>query len=197
MTPFTLDTPRLRIRAFIPQDAATILRIFDEAFGNEHVSDKEAALQEMTEWTHWSALNHVWFPKMGQAPYGDRAIVLKSDNSLIGSVGFVPLIDAFEQIPEITHTPSRYNIPEFGLFWVIDPAHQGKGYASESAQAMVDYAFKELRLKRIVATTAHANVASQTVMKKIGMTLYKNPLPEPHWLQVVGMLQNTTVQGEP
>ncbi len=30
------------------------------------------------------------------------------------------------------------NSLEFGLFWMIDPAHQHKGYAKEAAQAMID-----------------------------------------------------------
>jgi len=76
------------------------------------------------------------------------------------------------------------------LLWVIDPIHQRQGYATEAAQAMVEYAFKQLRVKRIIATTEFANVASQNVMRKIGMRLTRNPLPEPSWLEVVGVLEN-------
>ena len=28
-------------------------------------------------------------------------------------------------------------MPEFAPFWTIDPAHQGHGYATEAAQAMI------------------------------------------------------------
>lgn len=128
---------------------------------------------------------------MQQAPYGDRAIVLKSSGALIGSVGYDALLMPFDQIPGIgIGTPSGYYTPEFGMFWTIDTSHQRQGYASEAAQAMIDYAFQRLRLKRIIATTAYSNVGSQGVMKKVGMTLIHNPLPEPPWLQVVGVLEN-------
>jgi RimJ/RimL family protein N-acetyltransferase len=144
----------------------------------------------------WNRLNHEWFPKIEQFPYGDRAIVLKENGALIGSVGFFALIDAFEQIPELANggvpfASRKYNTAEVGLFWVIDPQFQKKGYATEAAQAFVDYAFHQLRLKRILATTAYTNEASQQVMKKLGMRLTRNPLPEPEWLQVVGILENT------
>jgi hypothetical protein len=51
-------------------------------------------------------------------------------------------------------------------------------------------AFKQLRLRRIIATTEYSNVASQGVMQKLGMTIARNPLPKPSWLQIVGILEN-------
>ncbi len=111
---------------------------------------------------------------------------------LIGSVGYAPLLNVFEQIPElrVSDAPSGYNTPEFGLFWVIDPAYRRQGYATEAAQAMIDRAFRQMRLKRIIATTEYSNEASQQVMRKLGMKLSHNPLSEPAWLQVVGILEN-------
>ena len=64
------------------------------------------------------------------------------------------------------------------------------GYASEAAQALIDYAFQELRLKRIVATTSYDNIGSMGVMRKLGMRVEENLLGEPPWLQVVGVLEN-------
>jgi hypothetical protein len=55
---------------------------------------------------------------------------------------------------------------------------------------MISYAFNELRLKRIIATTEYANIASQGIMQKLGMQIMRNPLPEPSWLQIVGILEN-------
>ena len=56
---------------------------------------------------------------------------------------------------------------------------------------MAEFAFKQLLLKRIIATTEYTNVASQGVMRKIGMRVTRNPLTEPGWLQVVGVLDST------
>src|SRR5262249_60214461 len=98
----------------------------------------------------------------------------------------------FEQLPAL-HAPAQPSglaTSEIGLFWVIEPAQQQQGYATEAAQALIEYAFRQLRLKRILATTEYSNTASQGVIRKRGMALLHNPLPEPHWVQVVGVLQN-------
>jgi RimJ/RimL family protein N-acetyltransferase len=55
---------------------------------------------------------------------------------------------------------------------------------------MVGYAFDKLQLARIVATTENDNVRSIAVMKRLGMSIERNPLGEPHWFQTVGVLMN-------
>lgn len=187
-----LDTERLIIQAFGPDDLEMIQRILTQTF------DDGLTLVERQAWLHWSQLNDEWFPKMHQTPYGDRAIVLKSSGDVIGSVGYVPVHAPFDQIPELRATAmiSGYATTEVGLFWVIDPQHQKRGYATEAARAVIDYAFKELRLRRIIAMTEYDNLASQQVMQKVGMTLTRNPQLEPPWLQVVGVLKNDTDQRE-
>ena len=55
---------------------------------------------------------------------------------------------------------------------------------------LIDFAFQQLRVKRLIATTEYDNLASIGVMRKLGMTLAKNPLPDPPWLQVVGILDH-------
>ena len=88
------------------------------------------------------------------------------------------------------NSPSVYRVPEMGLFWAIDPQHQRHGYATEAAQALIDFAFQQLRAKRLIATTEYDNAASMGVMRKLGMRIERNPFPQPAWLQVVGILQN-------
>lgn len=190
----TIETARLLIRPFAPEDLTTIHRILEQAFGDGGSIEDPAALQERRSWLHWSILNQEWLPKLHQFPYGDRAVALKATAELIGSVGYVPLLDVYDQLPELAGSvPSTgYATPEVGLFWAIDPRHQGQGYATEAAQAMIDYAFTRLRLKRVIATTDYENGASQRVMRKVGMTLARNPSPDPPWLQVVGVMDNNS-----
>jgi ribosomal-protein-alanine N-acetyltransferase len=186
-----LETPRLIVRPFVPEDLRAIHRILDLTFGDGSSIDNPAALQERQSWLAWSILNQAWFPKLHQPPYGERAVVLKASDTLIGAIGYVPCLDRFGQIPGFGTggQASSDATPEFGLFWAIDPDHQRHGYATEAARAMIRHAFAELRLKRIIATTEYDNRASQAVMRKLGMRLEHNPLPEPHWLQVVGILE--------
>lgn len=185
-----LKTERLIIRTFTEDDLLIIHRILDEAFGEGKLSDDVTTLEERRSWLQWSILNQEWFPKILQFPYGDRAIVLKSTGELIGSVGYVPLTAPFGQIPELGSHRNGFFTTEVGLFWVIGAEYRGNGYATEAAQAMIDHAFNILHLERVIAATEYINTASQAVMRKLNMTLAANPLPEPHWLQVVGILYN-------
>lgn len=185
-----IETARLIIRPFVRDDLAVIHRILDQDFG-EAGSDR-ASLDDPRSWLEWQILNQEWFERMRQPPYGDRAIVLKASNQLVGAVGYVPCLAPFEQIPELLGTarPSGCYTTEFGLFYAIDPEYQRQGYATEAARAMLDYALRQLLIKRVVAKTDYANIASQKVMRKLGMKITRNPLPEPRWLQVVGVSEN-------
>jgi len=83
--------------------------------------------------------------------------------------------------------PARFT-SEMGLFWAVASAHRRRGYAAEAGGALVTYAFDTLGLLRVVATTRHDNVASIGVMRKLGMRVLSNPLPEPRWFQAVGVV---------
>ncbi len=79
---------------------------------------------------------------------------------------------------------------EVGLYYALAPAARGRGYATEAGGALLGYGFEVLRLGRIVATTTRENLASQGVMRRLGMRLLENPWPEPPWLQIVGVRDN-------
>jgi ribosomal-protein-alanine N-acetyltransferase len=187
-----IETNRLIIRPFVSDDLKAIHVILEQTFGDGSKVNDQAALQERRSWLQWSILNQEWLPKLHQLPYGDRAVILKSTQIVIGAVGFVPLLDVYEQIPGLwkESVTGKYTTPEVGLFWVVGPGYQRQGYASEAARGLIEYGFKHLRLKRILATTEYANIASQMVMQKVGMKITHNPLPEPAWLQVVGVIEN-------
>jgi RimJ/RimL family protein N-acetyltransferase len=52
----------------------------------------------------------------------------------------------------------------------------GKGYATESAKACIDYGFKHFNLNRIIGDAIKENTASINVFKKLGMTYLKDSL---------------------
>jgi [ribosomal protein S5]-alanine N-acetyltransferase len=56
------------------------------------------------------------------------------------------------------------------LGYAISRSHWGKGIATEAVRAAIAWAFSELRLIQIWASTDIANVRSQRVLEKIGMT---------------------------
>ena len=188
-----LETPRLVIRPFCMDDLQPVHRLFDVELREAELGTVGAqTLPERAEWLQWAVLNYVQLAKLYQPPYGDRAVVHKQTQQLIGACGFVPCLNAFEQCAVLSPAPPQSRdwlaTPEVG--YAMTPPLQGQGYATEAAQALVDYAFQHLRLKRIVATTTYENAASMGVMRKIGMRIARNPYPEPPWLQVVGVLEN-------
>jgi ribosomal-protein-alanine N-acetyltransferase len=186
-----LETARLIIRPFSSGDSPSLIqRILDQEFGD--AGSDSAALKDAESWLEWQILNQEWFKRMRQPPYGDRAITLKKGGTVIGAVGYVPCLAPFEQFPELRSAsePSRYYTAEFGLFYAIDPEYQRQGYATEAARAMLEYAFNQLHVKRVIAMTDYANEASQNVMRKLAMIVTRNTLLEPRWLQIVGILEN-------
>jgi len=191
----TLQTSRLSIRPFVMEDLQDVYQLLDVDLGEVNFgSDHMSTMTERADWLNWTILSYEQLAKLDQPPYGDRAAVLRSTGQLVGACGFVPCLNAFEQLPSFTSfgkapRPNLYST-QFGLFYAISPSHQRQGYATEAASALVEYAFKDLRLGCIVATTDYDNVASMGVMRKIGMRIEKNPLAEPPWLQVVGILEN-------
>lgn len=192
-----LKTERLIIRPFVLDDLQAAHHLFDVELHNADLgTDKMETLEERLEWLQWAMLNPVQLARLHQPPYGDRAIVLKSNRQIIGACGYVPCLNAFERLPYFASriapgSPGRYST-EFGLFYAISPSYRRQGYASEASQALVDYAFRHLSLNRVIAETNYDNIASQGVMRKLGMRIEINPGLEPPWLQVVGIIENTT-----
>jgi RimJ/RimL family protein N-acetyltransferase len=60
--------------------------------------------------------------------------------------------------------------PAVEVGWRLAREHWGHGYATEAAQAAVEFGFEELGLDEIVALTTPANRRSRRVMEKLGMT---------------------------
>ncbi len=180
-----LKTDRLTVRDFAPGDFDVVHRILDLE-GN---FDAPASREDRRNWFDWSIMNYNAFASLYQPPWGERAITLKETGEIIGVVGYSTMFHPLTEMLEGKSPAQAKWHPEMGLFWVITPAHQGKGYASEAARVLIDYAFDNFNLKRIVANTDFDNLASQGVMKKLGMTLSRNEDGEPKWFEVLGVLE--------
>jgi len=89
--------------------------------------------------------------------YGLFAVELKDSGKFIGFTGLaVPSWEA-------DFTPCT----EIG--WRIYKGYWGKGYATEAAKKVLNFAFSKLKLEEVVAFTSHFNIPSIKVMKRIGM----------------------------
>ena len=93
------------------------------------------------------------------------AITLKGENKLIGSC------DLCVASPENKEGWLGYCLNRH--FW-------HKGYATETAKALLDYGFQQLGLHRIFATVDLDNITSRNVLEKTGMQ-YEGHLREHKW----------------
>ncbi len=93
-----------------------------------------------------------------QHGFGRWVVEIPGEASFIGLVGL-------GAVPFEAHFT-----PAVEAAWRLSRAHWGRGYASEAAQASLDYGFAELRLAEIVAFTVPANLRSRRVMERLGMT---------------------------
>jgi [ribosomal protein S5]-alanine N-acetyltransferase len=107
-----------------------------------------------------------------QWPRGDvgLAIELKSERRLIGSINL--------RVPDEANRTG-----DFG--YVLNRDYWGHGYTTESARAVLNVAFNELKLHRVWATCHEQNRASYRVMEKLGMRreglMVKSTLQRGEW----------------
>lgn len=87
-------------------------------------------------------------------PYelGNFAIVLKENNKMIGT------IELYNYVP--------YFKAELG--YALNPAYWGQGLVKEAGEAVLEFGFTRLDLKRIEAGTFVDNIQSQRVCEKLG-----------------------------
>ena len=82
------------------------------------------------------------------------AIIHKSDNILIGTCGF-------------PGPPDPSGVAE--IAYGIAPAYQGRGYATEAAKSLIEFAVKDQRVRTIRAHTLAETNASTRVLEKCGL----------------------------
>ncbi len=87
--------------------------------------------------------------------FGFWAAERRSDGQLVGAIG----IRRLEEAPG----------PGIEAGWRLAHAAWGQGYATEGARAALDWGLAHIETPEILAFTAASNLASQAVMRRIGM----------------------------
>lgn len=149
--PRRVDTERLTLRSWRPEDLEPLVAIFAEKqvwqypLRRGRTRDETASFLErqLAAWER-RALS-VW------------AAELRATGELIGYIGLtVP-----EFLPEI--------LPTVEVGWRIHPRHWGQGLATEGGHASLRVGFEQLELERIVSIAEPDNPASTAVMERLGM----------------------------
>ncbi|WP_107922965.1 GNAT family N-acetyltransferase [Lysinibacillus parviboronicapiens] len=137
-----IKSPRLVIREFEPDDWQAVYAYTSDMNVMKYIPEGVFSEKDAKNFVSENMEEAKNFP-----------VILVEENILIGHMVF------HQYFGEHTY--------EIG--WVFNPDYYNKGYASEAAQALLNYGFKDMQLHRIIATCQPQNIASYKVMEKIGM----------------------------
>ena len=147
---FIATTERLALRHFHILDAEPMYRVF----GDPEVMRFGDGVQTK-EWVDaWirTCLER-YYRTRGFGPY---AVVERKSQAVIGYCGLFFFPDINGQ-------------PEVEVGYRLERSTWGRGYATEAARAVRDFAFGDLGMQRLIAIIDPSNTASIRVAEKIGM----------------------------
>ena len=148
-----LATDRLILRWLEPGDAAFILELLNQPsflhfIGDRGVGTIEGAREYIAQGPGRSYAEH---------GFGLYLVELKDDRRPIGMCGLL----------------RRQTLEDVDLGFAFLPRYWARGYAYESARAVLAHAKADFGLKRIVAITASDNEAAIRLLEKLGMRFEK------------------------
>jgi RimJ/RimL family protein N-acetyltransferase len=145
-----LTTPRLLLRPFELSDAPQV----QELVGDKAIADTTLNIPypyENSMAVQWISTHK---SKSEAGELINLAITLSHTQELIGSIGLI--------------SNKRFNHAELG-YW-RGKKYWNNGYCTEAAKAVLELAFNQLDLHKVIANHITRNSNSGKVMRKIGMT---------------------------
>jgi RimJ/RimL family protein N-acetyltransferase len=149
-----LETDRLIVRRFKERDIPDVLVYSqheeDDRFRKRNI-DWKLTEESVRQW---------WTPMITMKPeeaihWLSLVIELKAEQRVIGNVGF---------------NAKRTGEHLQGMIgWTLGKAHEGNGYATEAASALLDYLFHAAGFHRVYALTSPRNAKSWRLMERLGM----------------------------
>ncbi|HEY6643017.1 GNAT family N-acetyltransferase [Povalibacter sp.] len=149
-----VETPRLVLRRFTPEDAAFLLGLLNEPSFIANIGDR--GLRTIEDARRF--IVEVPMASYDKHGHGHFRVELKETGAVIGTCGLI----------------RRDYIGETDVGFAYLPAHWGKGYAYEAAVAVMEFGRTTLGLQRIVAVVSPHNTASIRVLEKLGLR-YSGP----------------------
>ncbi len=144
-----VETPRLILRRLTLDDAEFILRLLNEPSFLEFIGDKGVrTLDDARDYLLKGPMAS--YETFG---FGLNLVKLKQDGTPIGMCGLL----------------KRETLPDVDLGFAFVPEFWFKGYAVESAAAVLEHGRHTFGLRRIVGIAKPENYASIKVLEKLGM----------------------------
>jgi RimJ/RimL family protein N-acetyltransferase len=162
-----LETPRLQLRQFEPGDLDALHEMFSREDTVRWLYEDPPTLEQDRARLE-RRMRNLRFGVTGDAL--GLAAVLRDDGTLVGDLSL------------FLHS-AEHRQGEIGF--IFHPDHQGRGYATEAAGALLDVAFDTFDLHRVAGRLEARNVASARVLEKLGMHreahLVENELVKGEW----------------
>ena len=147
-----LETSRLRLREFVPQDADALAAVLGDPVAMQYYPapfDRKGVEE-------WIERNIGRYQRDG---HGLWAMVLKDSGELIGDCGCT-----LQEVEGTNHVEVGYHVRRD--LW-------GRGYATEAAWACMEYAFNRLGASHVISMIRPENVQSIRVAEKNGLACEK------------------------
>lgn len=148
-----ITTDRLNLRLASMEDAPFFLELYNTPTFIQFIGDKNLRSLEDAR----SYVQNRFLPQIERLGYGNYLIIRKEDGAKIGSVGI------FER--------EGLDVQDIGFSFLEE--FQGKGYGYEAASKLLETAFTDFGCSKISAITSKENIASQSLIKKLGLTYRK------------------------
>jgi RimJ/RimL family protein N-acetyltransferase len=145
-------TPRLLLRRWLDDDLVPLSEIHSDPEVMRWIGTGEPRSLEET-----AGDIEAWEEEWDEEGFGIFAVELLGSGELAGAVGlYVP-----DSPPEIAE--------QVAIGWRLGRSFWGQGYASEAAQATLEFALQDRGLDRVVAVCRTTDSASANVLDKLGM----------------------------
>lgn len=152
-----LETERLVLRQFTPDDADFIVELVNESGWKKYIGDRGInTLDDARKY-----IETVPLASYAEHGFGLWAVALRDDGSLVGMCGLI----------------KRDTLDDVDLGFAMLARFEGRGYAREAATATLAHAGDHLGLNRVVAITTPDNDRSGKLLERVGMS-YEGPISQ-------------------
>ena len=155
-----IETERLLLRTFTMNDVQLVYDLNSDSNVTRYTYDLIAGHEQAKQ-----ILEQVIIPQYALYNHGRWAVHTKNDLEFIGWCGL----------------KYRFERNEVDLGYRFKTTVWGKGFATESAYASLEYGFNKLNIQKIVGRAVPSNVGSWRVLEKIGMQFTREELIDGHW----------------
>ncbi|KAA3628485.1 MAG: N-acetyltransferase [Bacteroidetes bacterium] len=149
----TLETERLFLRPTSFEDADFVLRLMNTPKWMENIGDRKVRTEEDAR----NYIKNKMHPQLDRLGFSNYTVIRKDDGQKMGSCGLY----------------DREGLEGVDIGFAFLPEFEGKGYAFEAAQKVLDTGISHFGITKVSAITIEANLPSRKLIEKLGLTFSK------------------------